>query len=96
MRAKIIEIEIELGSHLLMHLGGHDHAARLGQPLEPRRDVHAVAEHIVVLHDHVAEVDPDAELNALAIGSVGVSFSHPILKRDSTPHRINNAGELRQ
>ena len=39
-------------------------AARLRQRLQPRRDVHAVAENVAVLDDHVAEIDADAELDA--------------------------------
>ena len=41
----------------------HRDAARLGDAFESRGDIDAVAEDIVVLDDHVAEVDADAEFD---------------------------------
>src|SRR5688500_15535504 len=44
------------------HRRAHVYAARLGHGLEPRGDVDAVAEHIPVFFDHVAEIETDAQL----------------------------------
>ena len=44
---------------------GDRHAARLGEALDARRDVDAVAEEVVALDHHVAEIDADAELHRL-------------------------------
>ena len=39
-------------------------------------------------------VDANSELYAPVLGSLNVPLSHPLVERDSTPHRIDNAGEL--
>ena len=64
--AEILEVDVEPVADLIAHRRGDADAARLGQRLEPRRDVHAVAEDVVVLDDDVAEIDADAELDGCA------------------------------
>jgi hypothetical protein len=39
-----------------MRGGRQTDAARLGQSLQAGGDVHAIAEEVAVLHDHIAEV----------------------------------------
>ena len=46
-----------------MSVIGDAHAARLGYPFEPRRDVDAVAEDVVIVDDDVADVDTDPEFD---------------------------------
>jgi hypothetical protein len=46
------------------------HAARLRQRLQPRRDVHPVAEQIVPLHHHVALMQADAKLHLASAQSL--------------------------
>src|SRR5215469_10210603 len=38
---------------------------RLREPLQPRGDIHPIAENVIALGNHVAEVDPDPELDPL-------------------------------
>ncbi len=58
-------------------------AARLGQLLQARGDVDAVAEDVVVLADHVAEVDADPELDlALAAPTSLLRARHAALDLD--------------
>src|SRR6266853_2065717 len=75
---------------------GDADAARLGQPFEPCGDVDAIAEEIVAVKDHVAEIDPDPELDA-AVGRIdGVALCHRLLYRDGAAHRVDDAAELDQ
>ncbi len=43
-------------------------AAGFGQCLQPCRDIDAVAVNVVAVGDDVAEIDPDAERDALVFG----------------------------
>ena len=54
--------ERELVPHLLEHRAGNEDAARLGQRLQTRRDVDALAEEVVAFDEHVAEIDADAKI----------------------------------
>jgi hypothetical protein len=45
-------------------------AARPRQPLQPHRDVDAVAINIAAIGDHVAEIDPDAKAQAALFGEI--------------------------
>ena len=71
-------------------------ATRWRQALEPRRDVDALAVDVVVVGDHVAEVDADPELDALCRLEVGVVLGDAPLDLDRTPHRVDDARELDQ
>ena len=50
---------------LLLHGGRYADAPRLGQRLEPRRDVHAIAGNVVAVDHDVAQVDADPVVDAL-------------------------------
>ena len=66
--ALVDKADIDPAFDVLLHARRHADAARLGEALEARRDVHAVAENIVVLDDDVADMDADAEVDALGLG----------------------------
>ena len=63
--AVVDEADVEPAFGILLHARRHADAARLGQALEAGGHVHAVAEDVVVLDDDVADMDADAELDAL-------------------------------
>ena len=75
---------------------GDADAARLGQRLQPRGDIDAVAVDVVAIGDHVAEVDADAEGDALVLGDVGIAVGHRPLYLDRAAHRIHHAGKFHQ
>ena len=79
-----------------MGVVGDAHAARLGDPLEARRDIDAVAENIVVVEDDVADMDADAELDPQLRRDVARTLSHRALQLDRAACRIDGAGELDQ
>ena len=71
-------------------------AARRRQPLQPRRDVDAVAINIAAIGDHVAEIDADAKSQAALLGEVQIAVGHRALDFAGTAHRVDDAGEFRQ
>src|SRR5215468_3364134 len=71
-------------------------AARLRQCLQPRCDVDAVAEDVVLFNDYVAEVDAYAKPDAPLLGRLGLAVGHPALDLHSAAHRVDDAGKFRQ
>ena len=69
---------------------------RLGQGFDPRGDVDAVAVDVVALDDHVAEIDADAQLDAVVRRDIRVPLGHRLLHLDRAAHRIDDAGKLHQ
>src|SRR3546814_12230386 len=63
---------------------GQADAAGLGQALQAGRDVDAVAVDIVVLVDDVAEVDADAEADALGLWAILFPLGHALLDQPRT------------
>jgi hypothetical protein len=94
--AQILEHEIELVAHLVMHDPADADPAGLGQPFQPRRDVHPIPEDVVLLNDHVAEVDADAEPDPLLLRHLGLALGHAALDLHSAAHGVDNAHELSQ
>ena len=94
MPADRLEAEGELVLDLVVHVAGEQDPARLGQGLEPRGDVDPVAEDVAALVDDVADVDADAEADALGLGDVRLPLGHAALDRDRAGDRVDDAGEL--
>ena len=70
--------------------------AGLGERFQPRRDVDTVAEDVVVLGDHVAEVDANAKSDAPLLGDHALAVDHPTLHLGGAAHRVDHAGKFRQ
>ena len=79
-----------------MGVVGDAHAARLGDPLEARRDIDAIAENIVVVEDDVADMDADAKLDLRSVRHVDIPLRHRALNFHRTTGRIHGTGELDQ
>src|SRR5713101_4686168 len=92
--AHILETVRELVADLVAHDPRDADPARLGQRLQPRRNVDAIAVDVVILADDVAEIDADAELDSPFDGDAGIAFGHRTLHLDRTMHRVDDAGEL--
>ena len=85
---------IDFALHLAMGIVRKANSIGLGNALEPGRNIYPVAEDVVLLDDHVTEVNADAELNPLLCWSVRVAPGHAALDLRSAPDRINHAREL--
>src|SRR4029077_4782644 len=66
------------------------------QGFDPCGDVDAVAVKVVALDDHIAEIDADAQLDAVVRLDTGVPLGHRLLHFDRTAHRVDNAGKFHQ
>jgi len=51
---------------------------------------------VVALDDHVAEVDADAQFDAVVRGDTRVPPGYRLLHRDRTAHRIDDTGKFHQ
>ena len=66
----------------------------LGECLRPRGDIDPVGEDIVLLNNHVAEVDPDTEPDPALFRDLRRALDHTALDLHGTPHRVYHAREL--
>src|SRR5262249_35972134 len=62
---EVLAVQIKLVTNLLADRFGDADAARIGDRLEPRRDVDAISVDVLALDDHVTEVDADARVDTL-------------------------------
>jgi len=66
------------------------------QSLQPRGYVDTIAVDVVLLDDHVTEVDADPKRDALVLGRFLVPVDHTALDLDRAAYRVDDTGELRQ
>jgi hypothetical protein len=65
---------VEAARSILANAGRTANAARLGQAFEAGGDVDAVAKDVAVFDDDVADVNADAELDAVVRRQRGIAF----------------------
>ncbi len=94
--AQILEDKGQPVAHVIVDRIGDEYSAGIGQGFDPRGDVDAVAVEVVGLDDHVAEIDADAQFDAVVRRDTGVSLGHRLLHRDRAAHRIDDAGKFDQ
>src|SRR5580704_6629277 len=94
--AQILEDKGQPVAHVVMHRIGDEHAAGIGQGFDPGGDVDAVAVEVVALDDHVAEIDADAQFDAVLRRDTRVPLGYRLLHRDRAAHRIDDAGKFPQ
>ena len=94
-RAEITDREIEPPLHLTVGVLGQTDRARLGDALNPRRDIDAVAHQVAVAFlDHVAEMDADPKFDALVRRDPSVALDHRPLDFNGAVHCVDDAAEL--
>jgi hypothetical protein len=84
----------ELALEVIVGGAGDDDAAGLRQLLQARGDVHAITVEIALVGDHIAEIDADAEADALDLRYLRLALRNAALGRDGTGDRIDDAAEL--
>ena len=93
----ILRGDVNFAPYLIIGRARQIDATRLGDSLQSRRYVDAIAHEVsIVLHDDVAEVDADAELDALVWRHAGTALSQAPLYFDRRTHRIHHRRELGQ
>ena len=95
--AEILERDVlQSVADLIAHRARDTDAARLGKHFKSRRDVDAVAKDVILLDDHVAEINADAELYPPRRRDVGVASRHPALDLGSAKYCVGDAVEFEQ
>ena len=92
--AEILEIEIDLVGDLLVDDFRYIDTAGLGQRLDPRRNVDAVAEDVAFLGDDVAEIDPDPHRDALFLGQRLVRLRDRVAQSGRAARRRDDVVEV--
>src|SRR5271168_1511205 len=82
----ILEPDVELIAHLIVHHAADADPARLGQGFEPRSNIHPVAEDVMFLSDHVAEIDPHPKPDAPLVWHLRLAVDHPALDLHGAAH----------
>ena len=67
-----------------------------GDLLQPRRDIDAVPEDVVVVDDHIAEMNPHAKHQPFVGGHFDVALGHQALHAERGAHRMKRAGKFEQ
>src|SRR4029077_4552004 len=70
--AQILEDKGQPVAHVIMDRIGDEHPAGIGQSLDPRSNVDAIAIEVVALDDDVTEIDADAQFDAALCLGPGV------------------------
>jgi hypothetical protein len=94
-RAEIAGGDVEPSLDLTIGVLGKADRARLGDALQSRGDVDAVAHEVAVaLFDDVAQMNADAEVDALVRGHARVADGHGVLDFDCAAHRVDHTAEF--
>ena len=94
-RAEIGDREIEPPLDLPIGVLGEADRAGLGDALQPRGDIDAVAHQVAVaLLDHVAEMDADPKFDALVRRDLSVALDHRPLDFNGAVHCVDDTAEL--
>ena len=93
--AEIADLEIESRLDLPEGVVGDANPSGLGDPLQARGDIDAVAHQVAVAFlDHVAEMDADPKFDALVRRDPSVALDHRPLDFNGAVHRVDDAAEL--
>ena len=92
--ADVLEGRLDLAPHLLHHRRRGADAARLRERFQPRGDVDALPEDLVVLDHQIAEMDAHAELQPPVERQIGLAARELGLHADRAGRRVDGAREL--
>src|ERR1700722_7957048 len=94
-RPETADCETEPTFDLPVGVLGQTDRSWIGDSLEPRGDVDAVAHEVAVaLLDDIAQMNANPELDALLGRHAGVALAHPGLDFDGAAHGVDHAAEL--
>jgi len=94
--AEVLEGVIELVANVVADHSAYCDPTRLGQSLQACGHVYPIAEDVITFHNHIAQVDPDPELDPLIRRGVRIAIGHTPLDLDRTTNRVHYARKLRQ
>jgi hypothetical protein len=96
LRAHIFERYIDFATNLPVSIVGNADPAGLRDAFEARGDIDAVAKDIVVVDDNIADVNADAKLDPIVLGSICILLGHAALNFDGASRCIDGTGKLDQ
>src|SRR6516165_410843 len=94
--SNVVEREVKTPCYVLLYTGGHAYASGLGQSFQASRDVHPITEDVAVLHNDVALMNANTELDAFLGGDVRITLGHYALDLTRTPQSVDNTRKLDQ
>ncbi len=86
--AQIFEDRIDLSFDLVVDVASDADAARIGQGLQARCNVHPVAVNVFTLDNDVADVDSDTVGNELVFWDIGVAQLGAIVPREDILDKV--------
>jgi hypothetical protein len=75
---------------------GHADAARISDAFDTGGDINPISEDVTAIDDDVADIDADAEIDALFQRHAAVTLGHGLLDIDRAAHRVHGAAEFGQ
>jgi hypothetical protein len=96
MHAQRFKCAGDLARYLVVNLGGDRNSTRIGERLEARRNVHALAVEIGALADDIAKVDADAQLDRRLAGRGRIGLAGHVLQLQRGLDRTHRARKLKQ
>src|ERR1700694_3384022 len=96
LTAELAKLQLELAFDLVERLTGYANATALGDAFKPGCRVATTTKYLSLVLDDVADIDADAEFDALVRGHSGVALGHGALDFHSTSHGVHRACELDQ
>ena len=94
--AHVLEAKTELIAHLIVHDARNQDPAGIGQRFQPGRHIYAITEDVIPVDYDVADVEADAEFDALVRRNTGIALDHTALNVDGAAHGIDHADEFHQ
>ena len=94
--AEVLIREVDLVADLVVNATRDADAAGLRDGLQPGRDIHSVAEDIVVLDHHIAEIEANAKGHAAILGQGLIETGDFVLDFDGAAHSLDSARKLGQ
>jgi hypothetical protein len=94
--AGVLEAAFEPALDLIVDDARDAHFAGFRQGFEPGRDIHSVAVYVVILGDHIPEIDTDPKVDPLVARNGSVPFGHTSLEFDRAGDGFDHARELDQ
>src|SRR5208282_42502 len=87
--------QIKPGLYLAIGVFGETDSAGLGDSLQSRGDIDAVAHQVAIaLFDHIAQMNANAKFDAALGRHASITFKHAALNLDCTAYGVDHAAEL--
>ena len=93
MFAEVFEAGLDFPLDLITHRGRNKHLADVAHFFQSGRHIHAVPVDVVLIHDDIAKIDPDPQLETLVQRHVLIPPGEHALNADGA---IDRAGKLDQ